>query len=128
MGTLIEDINKQADWIVKAFAADKLNLDYTVRSFIEIDKFFIKHAVDGKAKKGGRLSSRLGPILFSLGSYVGNTIIKNVSGSVWETDDFAEDGELTVSLILPDGCIIWPMQRVWKWIRRFHICIWLEYY
>ena len=116
MATLLQDIKTQSDWIAKAFAADKLKLDYTIRSFIEIDKFFNKHSKDGKAVKGGRLTLNLGAIVFSLGSYVGQTIIKNVPGAVWQTDDNDPEGEITASVKLPDGTIILPMQRI---MRRF---------
>jgi hypothetical protein len=40
MATLLEDIKKQSDWIVQAFAADKFELDYSVESFKSIDNFF----------------------------------------------------------------------------------------
>jgi hypothetical protein len=114
MGTLKEDINEQADWIVKAFAEDNLQLDYSISSFIEIDKFFIKNTVGGKAKPRGRLSKNLGGIIFSIGAYIGNTIIKNVPGSFWETDDAAAGGEIDVIVKLPKEVIIWPVQRVMK--------------
>jgi len=114
MATLLQDIKTQSDWIVKAFAADKLKLDHTIRSFIEIDKFFNKHSKDGKAIKGGRLSQNLGAIIFSLGAYVGQTIIENVPGAVWQTDDDDHQGEMTASVQLPDGTIIFPMQRIMK--------------
>ncbi len=51
MATLKEDIKKQSDWIIKAFAADKLKLDYTIHSFMEIDKFFNKHSKNGATSK-----------------------------------------------------------------------------
>ncbi|RYE55951.1 MAG: hypothetical protein EOP48_09095 [Sphingobacteriales bacterium] len=114
MATLLQDIKTQSDWITKAFATEKLELDYTIRSFIEIDKFFTKHSKDGKAIKGGRLTQNLGAIVFSLGSYVGQTIIKNVPGAVWQTDDNDPEGEITASVKLPDGAIIFPMQRIMK--------------
>jgi hypothetical protein len=114
MGTLKEDINKQASWIVKAFEADKLFLDYSIKSFIEIDKFFIVNSDEGKAKRGARLESNLGIILFSLAAYIGNTIILNVPGSAWETDDDTEDGELNIAIKFPDGGVVWPNQRVMK--------------
>ena len=82
MATLLQDIKTQSDWIIKAFAADKLKLDYSIQSFIEIDKFFNQHSKEGKAVKGGRLTQNLGPILFSIGSYIGQTIITNVPGAV----------------------------------------------
>ena len=114
MATLLQDIKTQSDWITKAFATEKLELNYTLRSFIEIDKFFTKHSKDGKAVKGGRLTQNLGAIVFSLGSYVGQTIIKNVPGAVWQTDDNDPEGEITASVKLPDGTIIFPMQRIMK--------------
>jgi hypothetical protein len=114
MATLLEDITTQADWIAKAFAEDKLKLDYSIRSFMEIDRFFNKHAKDGQPVPGGRLSQNLGAIIFSLGSYVGQTIIKTMPGSVWETDDNDPEGEVNAAVKLPDGATIWPMQRVMK--------------
>lgn len=118
MGTLKEDIKSQSDWIVKAFAGDNFSLNYTIDSFIEIDRFFIANMKGGKPKKGGRLAKKgYGPILFSIGSYVGETIIKNVKGTEWITDDNDPQGELNVSLKLPDGSILWPIQKV---IKRFH--------
>ena len=116
MATLLQDIKTQSDWIINAFAADKLKLDYSIQSFIEIDKFFNQHSKNGKAVKGGRLSQNLGPILFSIGSYVGQTIIKNVPGALWQTDDKDPEGEFTASVKLPDGTLIFPMQRI---VKRF---------
>jgi hypothetical protein len=114
MGTLVEDIKSQSEWIVKAFKADKLKLDYSLNSFKEIDKFFDKHAKDGKAVPGGRLSANLGAIIFSIGSYVGQTLIKLVPGAVWETDDKDPAGEANASVKFADGGMVWPMQKVLK--------------
>jgi hypothetical protein len=58
MATLKEDIKKQSDWIVKAFAADNFKLDYTIDSFIEIDRFFNKNMQNGQPKKEGRLAKK----------------------------------------------------------------------
>lgn len=114
MGTLVQDIRTQSEWITKAFAEDKYKLDFTIHSFIEIDKFFNKHAKDGKAVKRGRLSKNLGLIIFSLGSYVGETIIKNIPESKWPTDDNDPEGEISASILLPDGTTVFPMQRIMK--------------
>jgi hypothetical protein len=81
MGTLIEDIKLQTDWIIKAFNSDGLILDYSINSFIQLDKFFEIHSKIGKAVPGGRLSQNLGNILFSIGGYIGEIIIKNVPRS-----------------------------------------------
>lgn len=114
MGTLIEDIRSQSDWIVKAFKADKLRLDYSISSFKEIDKFFELHAKEGKAVPGGRLSTNLGAIIFSIGSYVGQTLIRLVPGTVWETDDKDPEGEVKATIKFADGGTVWPMQKVLK--------------
>lgn len=117
MATLKEDIKSQSNWIVKAFAADGFKLDYTIDSLIEVDRFFAVNMKNGKPKKGGRLYGKgFGPKLFSIGSYVGETIIKNVKGSKWVTDDNDPQGELHVSLTLPGGGEIWPIQKV---VKRF---------
>ena len=118
MATLLEDIKTQSDWIVKAFKSDNLNLDYTVHSFIEIDKFISLHAKDGLPVKGGRLASGFGPILFSIGSYVGETFIRTVPGSVWITNDDDLLGEINVELKFPGGMTVWPIQRVMKRVEN----------
>lgn len=114
MATLLEDIKTQSDWIVKAFGADKLKLDHTLESFRTIDSFIDRHSKNGKANPKGRLSQNLGPILFSIGAYVGETILRNLPGAAWITNDEDPEGEVNVELRLPDGTIIWPMQRVMK--------------
>ena len=62
---------------------------------------------NGKPKKGGRLYGKgFGPILFSIGSYVGETTIKNVNGADRVADDNDPQAELNVFLKLPnDGQI-----------------------
>jgi hypothetical protein len=111
MATLIEDIKTQSDWIIKAFKADGYNLDYTIKSFIEIDRFFQKHSKNGRPVPGGRLSQNLGPIIFSIGSYIGETFIKIDKGAEWITDDNDPQGEVTASVKFSDGSQCWPMQR-----------------
>ncbi len=115
MATLREDIKSQSDWIVKAFAADGFKLDYSIDSIIEVDKFFAVNMKNGVPKKGGRLyGKRFGPILFSIGSYVGETIIKNVKGAYWVTDDSDPNAEINVLLKLPNDSQIWPILKVMK--------------
>jgi hypothetical protein len=111
MGTLVEDIKLQTAWIIKAFESDGFVLDYSIKSFVNLDKFFEIHSKNGKAVPGGRLSRNLGNILFSIGGYIGETIIKNVPGAEWETDDSDPQGEVNIAIKLPNGMIIWPAQR-----------------
>ena len=74
----------------------------------EIDRFF-----DEQSGPDGILSRNRGQILFSLGSYVGQTAIKLHGGS-WITDDSSPEGEINASVKLPDGTLIWPMIRCMK--------------
>jgi hypothetical protein len=116
MATLLEDIGTYSDWIVKAFKADNLHLDYTLESFRMIDEFFDLYSEKGEAKPNGRLSRDRGVILFAIGAYVGETIRRNVPGSKWMTKDSDPEGEINVEVELPQGATIWPVQRV---IGRF---------
>ncbi len=116
MATLIQDIKTYSDWIVKAFKTDKLDLDYSLESLRLIDTFFDVHSAGGIATPNGRLSKDRGPILFAIGAYVGETIIRHVPGADWITNDADPMGEANVELKLPSGTTIWPMQRV---IKRF---------
>jgi len=114
MGTLKEDIKTSSDWLIKAFGADRLKLDYSVESFKEIDRFFDLHSENGQPKAEGRLSQNLGSILFAIGSYVGEAIIKNVPAAEWKTNDEDPEGEVNIEVVLPDGTVVWPVQRVMK--------------
>jgi len=115
MGELLENIKSQSHWIVKAFAADGYVLDYTIDSFIQIDLFFKHNMKEGKPIPGGRLPvPGFGPILFSIGAYVGETIIRHVPGAIWVTDDNDPNGELTAAIKFLNGGELWPIEKVCK--------------
>ena len=114
MASMLEDIKKQSDWLVNAFNSDNLHLDYTIHSFIEIDKFFALNAKNGRAIEYGRLSTNLGPVLFSIGAYVGETFIREVPGSAWVFNDKDPEDEINIELRIGGSGTIWPMQRVIK--------------
>src|SRR5262245_28660870 len=116
MATLREDIKTYSIWLVKAFKTDKLKLDYSFNSFKDSDFFFDSNAQDGKANPGGRLADNLGPILFAIGSYIGETFVRNIRGAEWVTDENNAEGEVTAAVIFPDGSQIWPMKKV---VKRF---------
>lgn len=118
MSTLKEDIKSQSDWIVRAFASDGLTLDYTLDSFKVLDAFIDEHAPGGKPRPGGRLSPHFGPILFSIGGYIGETIIRLVPGSEWITEyegpKSEGERELDIEIRIPQGTRFWPVQRTVK--------------
>ncbi|UBZ13365.1 hypothetical protein LDL77_15950 [Flagellimonas marinaquae] len=66
----MEDIKKQSVWTVKALKSDGIEMDYSIGSLIEIDRFNQKHTKDGQPIKGGRLAKGYGGKIFSIGSYI----------------------------------------------------------
>lgn len=114
MATLLEDIKKQAEWTVEAFKVDGYKLDFSINSLIEIDRFFEMNMIDEKPKKRGRLAKNLGPVLFSIASYLTETILRNSPGSELLTDDDDPYGEVNFSIKLPDNGVIFPWERVMK--------------
>ena len=65
-------------------------------------RFFGDHSSGGVAKPGGPLSQDLGPRIFAIGSYMGETIRRRLGGE-WVGDDEASNVEITVALELTDG-------------------------
>lgn len=102
--SLQEDIVKANDWIVRALKSSNYKADYSMESLKDIDRFF-----DEENHKDGILSQNVGNILFGIGVYVGETIIKNVGGA-WDSEDCQD--ETILSLKLDEHTVIYPIQRV----------------
>ena len=54
----------------------------------------------------------------SIGSYIGETLIKNVPHSKWVTNDNDPNGEVNIEVNLADGTRCWPIQRLMKRIQN----------
>lgn len=106
MTAIKEDLQAGAAWIVEYFGSDRILLDYSIDSFRSIDIFFDQRTVNGKTTQD------IDQILFSLGAYVGETILRNVQGSVWITEDNDPQGIMSASIRLPNGKTIKPIQKV----------------
>jgi len=107
--TLLEDIPKASDWLVKNMDATGYHLDGSIGSFRELDRFF-----DEQSRPGGVLADgRPGSKLFAVGSYMGQVFVRELGG-VWETDDADPEGEVNIAVRLPNGSIVWPVQRAMK--------------
>lgn len=108
-GTLEEDIPKAAEWVASALNVSGYKADYTLESMKEVDRFFDEQSgPDGILAKNNR-----GQILFSLGSYVGQTVIR-LHGGRWITDDDDPEGEINVAVETAHGVTIWPVIRCMK--------------
>lgn len=106
--TLYEDIHTACEWVVMALNSSSYKADYTVESMKEIDRF-----IDEQSEENGIISRGRGKILFSLGCYVGETVIR-LYGGKWHTDDNDPAGEINASVELDNGTVIFPIQRVIK--------------
>lgn len=105
---LIDDIRASTRWVILALLSSGYKADLTVESMREIDRFF-----DEQNTPDGILSKNRGTILFSLGCYIGETIINNFGGC-WITDDNDPQGEMNIAVKLLDGTTLFPVQRCMK--------------
>lgn len=105
---LEDDIKKAAEWLVRAMASSGYTLNWTIESFRELDRFF-----QTEQRPGGLLDGQAGNKLFAIGSYMGQSLIKELGGT-WETDDSDPQGELNVAVRLENGNVVWPVQRAMK--------------
>lgn len=110
--SLQDDIAKGIQWIVEALNSSDYKADYSLESLKEIDRFLEK-----EQRPGGILEQNRGAILFALGCYVGD-VIRQQTGGTWLTNDKDPMGEVNITLQLPSGTVIWPVQRV---ISRYKI-------
>lgn len=111
--TLLEDIPKAAGWLVANMRNSGYFLDDTIESFRELDRFF-----DEQSRPGGLLADgKPGSKLFAVGSYMGRVFVEKLGG-VWETDDADPMGELNIAVRLPDGSLVWPVQRALKRLQN----------
>ncbi|MEU1519944.1 hypothetical protein ABZ490_48875 [Streptomyces sp. NPDC005811] len=116
MTSLLDDIHTSAQWIARALNSCGYQADFTPGSLRDVERFMDEHSDHGVAVAGGLLATGLGPRLFALGTYVGETV-RQALGGTWAADGDGPTAETNVALHLPDGSIIWPVQRV---IKRFH--------
>jgi len=117
MSKLARDIRDSSDWVARALRSSNYRATFTPQSVWDIDLFFDDQSKDGAPKPGGLLAQKMGARLFALGSYVGEVIRRSVGGE-WQTDDSDPQGETNIALKLPDGSLIWPVQRVMKRLKN----------
>jgi hypothetical protein len=117
MATLVDNAKSSAEWIATALNSAAYNVDFTILSLKEIDRFFDEHSENGEPTSTGLLSEQLGVRIFSLGSYVGE-VIQRAAGGFWRGDDADPRGEINIELVLPNDTLIWPVQRVMKRLKN----------
>jgi hypothetical protein len=115
MGTIYEDIATAADQIATELLGHGFGLDFTLASLAEVDRFLDENAAPGSAATDTLLSSRLGPWMFALGSYCGEVLRRAIGGEWrWAGLDDDKAASTDTELVLPDGSLVFPLQRIWK--------------
>ncbi|MFF5159007.1 hypothetical protein ACFY3N_22780 [Streptomyces sp. NPDC000348] len=117
--TLLDDVRTSAARIARVLDSSGYRADFTPPSLRDVERFMAEHSDRGIAVAGGLLATDPGPLLFALGAYLGETVRRSAGGT-WETDDEDPHSEVHLRLRLPDGSLIWPVQRVAKRFRHGH--------
>jgi hypothetical protein len=115
VSSLLDDVRTSAEWIARALDGSGYRADFTPDCLRDIERFMSEHSDKGTAVEGGLLATDLGARLFALGCYVGETV-RIALGGRWEADDDDPRGEINIRLRLPDGSVVWPVQRL---VKRF---------
>lgn len=118
MRNLKEDIKGGAEWTVNAFKALDKNLDYSVKSVEHIENLLEEQFKNGQSINDGLFSNGLGGKAFSIASYIGEVIIKNVKNADWEFDPKDPNNEMNMMVSTKSGSKIWPMQKLGKRIQN----------
>lgn len=113
MTSLLHDIRTSAQWIAVALSSSGYQAIFTPGSLREVERFMGEHSEYGIAVPGGLLAADLGPRLFALGAYVGESIWQHLGGT-WVTEGDGSKAEIGIALRPSDGSTIWPVQRVIK--------------
>lgn len=103
------DIAIASKWVAGALNQTGYKADYSLESLQEVDRFIVEQ----KSENGFLGGENSGYILFALGCYVGDVLIKENSGT-WIVDASDPTPGINVSAKLGSGVTIWPVQRVMK--------------
>lgn len=114
---IADEAVRMAELVATALTSDGYEADFTPASLWEIDRFFDEQTRKGGPRRRGLLAKDTGLRLFSIGGYVGEVIRRDVGGG-WEADDGDPEAELNIALRLPDGSIVWPVQRAIERMRN----------
>jgi hypothetical protein len=117
VGTIVDDAKTASEWIAKALGTSEYRADFSPSSLWEIERFFEENTRNGNPTSKGLLGESFGSRVFSLGAYIGEVIIR-AKGGAWRGNDEDPQAEINIELVLPDGAVCWPIQRVMKRIKN----------
>lgn len=113
---LAADMERKAEAIVAAAAANREVLDFSLESLAALDamldRLFGRRWPIGRS---GRLdATRFGPMIEPIGAYVGETLRRTIGGA-WGTNE-----ELGPGLLLPSGTWTFPLARAERRFEEGH--------
>ena len=114
MVNLEEEIKKASENAVTYFRKQGITLDYSIESLRYIDAYYDSYLSKFVPLHDETLAPEIRSSLFAIGSYVGQTIIKNFKGSYWEITENDLIDPINTVLKLWDETMSWPFQKVMK--------------
>ena len=115
--SIIEKARDTYDWVSKKLRESGYNLTWKFESLSEVDRFFDEQSIKGEAKPDGLLTENRTTILFGLGHFVGEKLIDQCGGR-WVADPKAPNSANDLSIIIPGGIQVWPIEKVVKRFRN----------
>jgi len=115
MATLLTDIPSAAVAASQGLKASRYSADFSPESLWQVERFFEDNSAGGKPR--GDLARDTGKRLFAIGCYVGE-VIRRSRGGEWQADDADPQGEINIAVRLPDGSVVWPVQRLLKRVKE----------
>jgi hypothetical protein len=83
---VVDEAPRMAELVAKALTKDGYEADFTPASLWAIDRFYDEQTRKGVPRRWGLPAKDTSLRLFSLGTYVGEVIRRDVGGE-WEVDD-----------------------------------------
>ncbi len=115
VGTIYQDIEAAAAQIATELGDHGYRLDFSLASLAEVDRFFDQNSALDPDEGDSLLAGHLGPWLFALGAYAGEVVRGQIGGHWhWAGADDDPEAATETELVLVDGSLIFPLQKVWK--------------
>lgn len=112
---IITDAREAGRWAASTLSQTGYDLDFSVASLREVDRFFDDQMVRGRIMLGSDLGRNPGRFIFALGSYVGE-VVRRAGNGVW-AGEWLDPLGMKLEVRLAKGDRIWPIQRVYARFR-----------
>ena len=97
--------------LISFFSRSGYNLDYSMQGISVIESFINNEAIARDAVEKGQLFNTSGDRIYSMGVYLGETLIK-LYGGKWIINHRGNNMEVTAMVKLDSGAKLWPIRKV----------------